>query len=118
MLDALVAGTTDPEILADLARGTLRRTLPALREALSGRFRAHHAFLVSQGLGHLDHLDEAVRSPSRSSEYKLPEFPGVVPGPTPELGIFLRSAYPRPLHENGPSLSNAQTPGPLPAVYR
>ncbi|HEU0250773.1 MAG TPA: IS110 family transposase [Solirubrobacteraceae bacterium] len=34
MLDALVAGTTDPEILADLARGQLRKKLPALREAL------------------------------------------------------------------------------------
>lgn len=34
MLDALVAGTSDPEILADLARGKLRKKLPALKEAL------------------------------------------------------------------------------------
>src|SRR3989440_5144560 len=40
MLDALVAGTTDPEILAELARGTLRAKLPALKEALEGRSRA------------------------------------------------------------------------------
>ena len=40
MLDALVAGTTDPEVLADLARGKLRQKLPALREALQGRFDA------------------------------------------------------------------------------
>ena len=38
MLDALVSGTTDPEVLADLARGQLRKKLPALREALEGRF--------------------------------------------------------------------------------
>jgi transposase len=38
MLDALVAGTTDPAVLADLARGKLRQKLPALREALEGRF--------------------------------------------------------------------------------
>ena len=44
MLDALVAGTTDPDVLADLARGQLRKKLPALRQALTGRFRAHHAF--------------------------------------------------------------------------
>jgi transposase len=31
MLDALVAGTTDPGVLADLARGRLRTKLPALR---------------------------------------------------------------------------------------
>lgn len=60
MLQALVAGTTDPEILADLARGTLRKKLPALRAALAGRFRPHHAFMVSQHFGHLDYLDEAI----------------------------------------------------------
>jgi transposase len=43
MLDALVSGTTDPDALADLARGKLRAKIPALREALEGRFEAHHA---------------------------------------------------------------------------
>ena len=62
MLNALVQGTTDPEVLADLARGRLRAKLPALRQALVGRFRAHHAFLVTQVLSHLDYLDEAVTS--------------------------------------------------------
>jgi transposase len=64
MLEALVAGTTDPEVLADLARGRLRKKLPALRQALTGRFRAHHAFLVSQLLAHLDDLDEAIETVS------------------------------------------------------
>jgi transposase len=36
MLDALVGGTTDPEVLAELARGRLRSKLPALKEAFSG----------------------------------------------------------------------------------
>jgi transposase len=36
MLDALVAGTTDPEVLTNLARGKLRAKLPALRQALAG----------------------------------------------------------------------------------
>ncbi len=62
MLDALVAGTTDPEVLADLARGRLRQKLPALRQALVGRFRSHHAFLVSQLLAHVDYLDEAIQT--------------------------------------------------------
>ena len=35
MLDALVSGTKDPEVLADLAQGQLRKKLPALREAAS-----------------------------------------------------------------------------------
>jgi transposase len=41
MLDALVTGTTDPTVLADLARGTLRTKLPALRQALAGPGSAH-----------------------------------------------------------------------------
>ena len=36
MLNALVSGTTDPVVLADLARGLLRKKIPALREALKG----------------------------------------------------------------------------------
>jgi transposase len=60
MLRALVAGTTDPVVLADLARGRLRKKLPALRQALAGRFRAHHAFLVEHILAKLDFLDETL----------------------------------------------------------
>ena len=47
MLEALVQGTTDPAMLAELARGRLRGNLPALRQALAGRFRGHHAFLIA-----------------------------------------------------------------------
>ena len=46
MLDALVAGTTDPHVLAELAKGKLRAKIPALREALEGRFDAQHALIV------------------------------------------------------------------------
>jgi transposase len=60
MLDALVAGTTDPAVLTDLARGRLRAKLPALRQALTGRFRPHHAFLVSQLLAQIDFVEEAI----------------------------------------------------------
>jgi transposase len=60
MLEALVAGTHDPAVLAELAKGRLRAKLPALREALEGRFRAHHALLLGELLAHLDYLDEAI----------------------------------------------------------
>lgn len=87
MLEALVQGTTDPEVLAELARGALRKKLPALRAALAGRFRAHHAFLVSQLLAHLDYLDEAMAAvtsrveeltaPFREIQTRLDAIPGV-----------------------------------------
>jgi transposase len=60
MLDALVAGSRDPEVLADLARGQLRRKLPDLQAALTGRFGSHHALLVGEVLSLLDYLDESI----------------------------------------------------------
>jgi transposase len=68
MLDALVSGTHDPELLAELAKGTLRRKLPALREALAGRFSDHHALLVSQMLAQIDFIDETVETLSQRVE--------------------------------------------------
>jgi transposase len=60
MLRALVEGTTDPVVLADLARGTLRKKLPLLQRALQGRFRPHHAFLIEQIFAKIDFLDETL----------------------------------------------------------
>jgi transposase len=60
MIRALIAGTTDAAVLAELARGRLRQKLPALRQALVGRFRAHHAFLLEQILAKIDFLDETL----------------------------------------------------------
>jgi transposase len=74
MLEALVSGTTDPNVLADLARGRLRKKLPALRQALAGRFRPHHAFLVGQLLGHIDYLDEAIETISAEVDERLAPF--------------------------------------------
>jgi transposase len=60
MLRALVAGERRPEVLADLAKGRLRAKLPQLREAMNGRFSAHHAFLARTCLDHIDHLEQAI----------------------------------------------------------
>jgi len=62
MLAALDGGTRDPEVLAELARGRLRAKLPALRQALRGRFGAHHGLLAGQVLAKLDFLDEAIEA--------------------------------------------------------
>jgi transposase len=61
ILDALLAGLTDPVQLAELAKGRLRSKIPALQEALAGDFRAaHHGILVAQMLAHVDFLDESI----------------------------------------------------------
>ena len=60
MLEAMVSGTTDPAVLADLARGRMRQKLPELEAALRGRFRKHHALIVGAILSKLDFLDEMI----------------------------------------------------------
>jgi transposase len=74
MLLALVQGTTDPAVLAELARGRLRKKLPDLRRALAGRFRRHHAFLVEQILAKIDYLDEAVERLNAEIDERLVPF--------------------------------------------
>jgi transposase len=60
MLQGLVAGERDPEVLAELAKAQLRKKIPELREALRGRFRDHHALLVRLCLDHAKYLEAAI----------------------------------------------------------
>jgi len=78
MLDALVQGTTDPEVLADLARGRLRAKIPALREALEGRFDDEHALVVGAILAHIDFLDEQITLLSDAIGEKIAPFESAV----------------------------------------
>jgi transposase len=92
MLAALAQGTTDPAVLADLARGRLRAKRPALRGALAGRFRLHHAFLVSQLLAHIDYLDEAIATVSGEVDRVLAPFAAQVAQVDTIPGINKRTA--------------------------
>jgi hypothetical protein len=49
-----------PRCSPDLAKGKLRSKIPALREALEGRFEAHHALIIGAILAHLDFLEELI----------------------------------------------------------
>jgi transposase len=62
MLDALVSGTTDPQVLAELARGRMRSKIPALKEALEGRFDRLHGLWIGSILAHIDFLDGQIAS--------------------------------------------------------
>lgn len=74
MVDALLAGTTDPTVLAELARGRLRSKIPALRLALQGPFRPQHAFLIGQILTKIDFLEEAIATLSAEIDRQLAPF--------------------------------------------
>ncbi len=66
MLEALIAGQRDPHVLADLAKGSMRRKTDALVEALTGNFTAHHAFLAR---AMLDRIDACTATERRLSEH-------------------------------------------------
>jgi len=60
MLQAIQQGESDPQVLAELAKGRLREKLPMLRLALDGRVQAHHQLLIGELLDHLDYLDRVI----------------------------------------------------------
>ncbi|OOP59150.1 IS110 family transposase [Arthrobacter sp. SRS-W-1-2016] len=87
ILEALINGERNPEVLAGMARGMLRSKIPALIDALTGRFKPHHAFMVRL---HLDQIDthtrviealtariEEAMEPFRDAREALAAIPGV-----------------------------------------
>jgi transposase len=96
ILDALLAGISDAEALADLARGRLRAKLPALREALHGRVEATHRVLLRHLLDLIDFLQgqidtlstdiDAYLAPYEKQLALLMQIPGI--GPTAAAAIL------------------------------
>jgi transposase len=62
ILNALIAGETDPNRLADLTRGRLKATRADLLDALHGRVTDHHRFMLKLHLAQIDALDAAITS--------------------------------------------------------
>jgi transposase len=60
MIRALIAGETDPVKLAALADGRIKASPQELREALRGRVRDHHRFLLHLHLQHIEFADAAI----------------------------------------------------------
>lgn len=60
MLQALMAGEEDTEVLADMAYGRMRAKIGDLRLALEGSFNEHHAFMLGMHLERIDQLSAAI----------------------------------------------------------
>ena len=71
ILEALLAGQTDPAVLADLARGRMKAKRAELEQALVGTLTAHHRFLLRQQLDHIDTLNEAISRVSNEIEERM-----------------------------------------------
>jgi len=78
ILAALVAGTANAAVLADLAQGRLREKLPQLEQALTGLVSAHQRFLLAQQLAHIDFLDATIERVSTEIAERLRPFERMV----------------------------------------
>jgi transposase len=75
MVDALIRGHRDPQVLADLARGVMRRKRPALVQALTGAFDDHHAELAAILLGQIDALTPQINHLTARIDHLIAELP-------------------------------------------
>lgn len=112
MLNALIQGERNPDTLADLARGTMRRRIPELTEALTGRFTEHHAFICRMHLERIDAITgwtnqltdriEEAMEPFRVARDFLTTIPGVSTAVADVL-----------VAETGADMTRFQSPGHL-----
>lgn len=75
ILDELLKEELDPAQLEHLVHGRLREKLPELEQALTGRVRPHHRFLIAH---HLAHLDEQIAAYSQAIEQQTQPFEELV----------------------------------------
>jgi len=84
MLRELVGGADDPQALAELAKGRLRKKLKELEAALTGQVDDHHRFILAQQLGHIDFLDEQIETMSQQISHQLEQM--ATPPPADDEG--------------------------------
>ena len=72
MLEALLENKLNTEEVADLARGSLRRKIPQIVEALEGhRMSDHHRLLIRQALNHMQFIEEMIEELDKQIQEKL-----------------------------------------------
>ena len=74
MLDALIVGERDVEVMAEMALTRMRPRIPELRLALESRFDDHNALMVSMHFAHIDHLSAAIERLDQEVERELAPF--------------------------------------------
>lgn len=83
ILDAMIAGQRDPQVLAEMALGRLRKKHDPLVEALTGRFDAHHAELTRMLVDQVDTLDKQIDKLDTRISALIEQIPAAQPPPPP-----------------------------------
>jgi transposase len=78
MVEALIDGHRDPEMLAGLAKGKMRSKIDALAQALAGNFDAHHAVAARQILDHIDFVTASITALDTEIAARLRPYQAVV----------------------------------------
>ena len=106
ILDALLAGQTDPVVLAELARGRMKSKRAELEQALVGTLKPHHRFMLTEHLLLIDTLEEAISRATQEIETRMghPNLDETPPAPSETEA----------LHGQGALLERANTALPLP----
>ena len=92
MIEAMIAGQRNPTVLAEMAQGRMRAKIPVLREALSGRFEDHHAFLAARMLARVDALSADIDAVSDRIEEVVAPFARQIAQLDEIVGIGPRAA--------------------------
>ena len=92
MLRAMAGGETDPQALAALGDRKLSATREQLAEALTGRLRDHHRFMLKEHLDHLEHLERSVERVSKEVAARLEPFRWMIEVLDSIPGIDVRGA--------------------------
>ena len=92
MIEAMISGQRNPTVLAEMAHGTMRRKIPLLREALTGHFEDHHAFLAARMLTRVDALSADIDAVSEQIEEVIAPFARQVAQLDEIVGIGSRAA--------------------------
>jgi len=92
MLRALVEGRATPAQMADLARRQMRKKIPQLEQALEGRMREHHRFLLRELLEQLDEIKRRIERFSQKIEEASRPFAAAISAVAALPGFDRRSA--------------------------
>jgi len=112
IIEALISGTRDPKVLAQMAKGRMRAKIDRLEEALSGHFGQHHAIVCRQIIDHVDFLDHSIAALTEEITTRLVPFEAAVAILTSVPGISRRTAEVI-VAETGADMSRFPTPGQL-----
>jgi len=112
MIESLIAGQQDGEVLADMALGVLKKKRADLKAALTGRVRPHHAFLLREQLRTIDDLQQRIAAFDKQIEECMAPFHDAVARLVTIPGVAQRTAE-NILAEIGTNMAQFPTPEKL-----